>query len=147
MVARGYASLSFLHSAAEYIDDLDVPTYIYHLGDFDPSGVNAGEKIEQTLREMAPDADITFERIAVTPEQIETGTCRPGRPRLPTAGPRVSATYRSNSTPFRRTASRLGQAVHRRAPTTRRFDSSRLRKRASALCCVALSPVSRRAQR
>jgi hypothetical protein len=70
MVARGYASLSFLHSAAEYINGLDVPAHIYHLGDFDPSGVNAGEKIEETLREMAPDADITFERLAVTPEQI-----------------------------------------------------------------------------
>jgi hypothetical protein len=70
MVARGYASLSFLYNAAEYINDLEVPAYIYHLGDFDPSGVNAGEKIEETLREMAPDADITFERIAVTPEQI-----------------------------------------------------------------------------
>src|SRR5882762_4657983 len=46
MVARGYASLSFLHSAAEYIADLEVPVFIYHLGDFDPSGVNAGEKIE-----------------------------------------------------------------------------------------------------
>ena len=71
MVARGYASLSFLHSAAEYISDLEVPTYIYHFGDFDPSGVNAGEKIEQTLREMAPDAEIHFERMAVTPSQIE----------------------------------------------------------------------------
>src|SRR5262249_29628996 len=70
MVARGYASLSFLYSAAEYINNLEVPAYIYHLGDFDPSGVNAGEKIEETLREMAPDADITFERIAVIPEQI-----------------------------------------------------------------------------
>src|SRR5262249_9602353 len=54
MVARGYASLSFLHSAAEYINQLDVPTYIYPLGDYDPSGVNAGEKIEETLRELAP---------------------------------------------------------------------------------------------
>ena len=71
MVARGYASLSFLHSAAEYINQLDIPTYIYHLGDFDPSGVNAGEKIEETLNELAPDAEIFFERIAVTPEQIE----------------------------------------------------------------------------
>ena len=70
MVARGYASLSFLHSAAEAINDLIVPVYIYHLGDFDPSGVNAGEKIEETLREMAPDAEIYFERVAVTPEQI-----------------------------------------------------------------------------
>ncbi len=70
MVARGYASLSFLHSAAEYINDLEVPAYIYHLGDFDPSGVNAGEKIEETLKELAPDAEIHFERIAVTEEQI-----------------------------------------------------------------------------
>jgi hypothetical protein len=70
MVARGYASLSFLHSAAEYIASIDVPTYIYHLGDFDPSGVNAGEKIDQTLKQMAPGADISFRRIGVTPEQI-----------------------------------------------------------------------------
>ncbi|MGI4943473.1 MAG: hypothetical protein ACRYHQ_23390 [Janthinobacterium lividum] len=71
MVARGYASLSFLHGAAEYINELDVPAYIYHLGDFDPSGVNAAEKIEQTLRDLAPRADIHFERIAVTPAQIQ----------------------------------------------------------------------------
>ena len=70
MVARGYASLSFLHGAADYIKELEVPTYLYHLGDFDPSGVNAGQKIELTLREMAPDAEIHFKRIAVTLEQI-----------------------------------------------------------------------------
>jgi hypothetical protein len=72
MVARGYASLSFLHSAAEHINSLDVPAHIYHLGDFDPSGVNAGEKIEEALRELAPDAEIHFERIAVNPDQIVT---------------------------------------------------------------------------
>jgi hypothetical protein len=70
MVARGYASLSFLHEAADQIGELEVPAYIYHFGDFDPSGVNAGEKIEQTLREMAPEAEIHFQRAAVTPEQI-----------------------------------------------------------------------------
>jgi hypothetical protein len=70
MVARGYSSLSFLHGAAEAISELTVPAYIYHLGDFDPSGVNAGEKIEETLRELAPEAEICFERIAVTPQQI-----------------------------------------------------------------------------
>jgi hypothetical protein len=70
MVARGYSSLSFLHEAAEEIGSLPVPSHIYHLGDYDPSGVNAGEKIEQTLREMAPHAEIHFERIAVTPYQI-----------------------------------------------------------------------------
>jgi hypothetical protein len=71
MVARGYASLSFLHSAAEEIKKLDVPAYIYHLGDFDPSGVNAGESIEKSLRGMAPYAEIHFKRLAVTPRQIE----------------------------------------------------------------------------
>jgi hypothetical protein len=71
MVARGYASLSFLSGAAEYIRSLDVPTFIYHLGDYDPSGVDAGRKIESTLREMAPDASLYFQRIAVTPEQID----------------------------------------------------------------------------
>jgi hypothetical protein len=70
MVARGYASLSFLHGAAEEISGLTVPAHIYHLGDFDPSGINAGEKIEETLRELAPGADIYFERLAVTEEQI-----------------------------------------------------------------------------
>jgi hypothetical protein len=89
MVARGYASLSFLHNAAEYIRNLDVPTYIYHLGDFDPSGVNAGEKIEQTLREMAPDAEIEFERIAVQHWQIEAWN-------LPTRPTKASDTRAKN---------------------------------------------------
>lgn len=70
MVARGFSSLSFLHSCAEDINALDKPAYIYHLGDRDPSGVCAGDKIEATLREFAPDAEIHFHRLAVLPEQI-----------------------------------------------------------------------------
>ena len=71
MVARGYASLSFLHEAATEITAIGNPTYIYHFGDFDPSGVDAAQKIEKSLREMAPNSEIYFERIAVTPAQIE----------------------------------------------------------------------------
>jgi hypothetical protein len=68
IAARGYASLSLLHDAARLIS---IGTaYIYHLGDFDPSGVNAGEKIEETLFEMAPHAGIIFKRLAVTEQQI-----------------------------------------------------------------------------
>jgi hypothetical protein len=51
----------------------------YHLGDYDPSGVNAGEKIEETMRQLAPDADIHFERLAVDPWQI-TAWNLPTRP-------------------------------------------------------------------
>jgi hypothetical protein len=71
MPARGFASLSFLNAAAEEIREAAVPTFIYHLGDYDPSGVAAGESIEATLRQLAPEAEIHFERIAVLPEQIE----------------------------------------------------------------------------
>lgn len=79
MVARGFSSLSFLHSCAEDIRALEKPAYIYHLGDRDPSGVCAAEKIEQTLREFAPDAEIHFERLAVLPKQIRAWSL-PTRP-------------------------------------------------------------------
>jgi hypothetical protein len=71
MVARGFASLSFLASAAEYMNGLDKQVFVYQLGDHDPSGVAAAESIERDLRRLAPSADISFERLAVTPQQIE----------------------------------------------------------------------------
>jgi hypothetical protein len=78
-VARGFASESFLSSSAEQIMEIGKPTYIYQLGDHDPSGVAAAESIEAGLYRLAPDADITFERLAVTPDQI-TGLDLPTRP-------------------------------------------------------------------
>ncbi len=71
MVTRGYPSLSFLHSAAEGILEEDKPTFLYYLGDHDPSGVHIPLKVEADLREMAADAEIHFERIAVNIDQIE----------------------------------------------------------------------------
>lgn len=79
IVARGYASLSFLHGSAEFIAGLEMPAFTYHVGDFEPSGANAGEKIEQTLHELAPDAEIRSERLGATPEQID-GWSLPTRP-------------------------------------------------------------------
>lgn len=70
MVARGYSSITFLNAAAEHLSALQVPAFIYHLGDYDPSGVGAANKIEEDLRGYAPNADITFERLAVTREQV-----------------------------------------------------------------------------
>jgi hypothetical protein len=46
------------------------PAFIYHLGDSDPSGKNAADVIERELREYAPDAEIHFERLAVTDKQM-----------------------------------------------------------------------------
>ena len=70
MVTRGYASLSFLYDAAEYITACGIPTIVYHLGDFDPSGVDAARNIRDRLRELAPGMEIDFERLAVTEAQI-----------------------------------------------------------------------------
>ena len=70
MVSRGYSSISFLYNAAEYMKQLEVPVFIYHLGDYDPSGVDAAEAIEHELQQMAPWTIISFKRLAVTSEQI-----------------------------------------------------------------------------
>ncbi len=71
MVTRGYPSLTFLYGAAETIAAQWKPAYIYYLGDYDPSGLDIARTVERGLREFAPDADIHFDRVAVTPEQIE----------------------------------------------------------------------------
>jgi hypothetical protein len=70
MVTRGYSSLTFLHSAAEAIAEQNKPAYLYYFGDHDPSGVDIPRNVEQRLRELAPDAEIVFERVAVNPDQI-----------------------------------------------------------------------------
>ena len=73
MVARGYASLSFLHSAAEYINTLDVPAYIYHLGDFDPSGVTAtmgeGNVMKSYMQQLFDETRVLEKLLARRPDR------------------------------------------------------------------------------
>lgn len=69
-VARGYSSMTFIYEAAEDIISIGIPTYIYHFGDYDPSGVDAAEKIELGL--LMHGANIYFERVAITEKQINT---------------------------------------------------------------------------
>jgi hypothetical protein len=71
MVARGYSSVSFLHSAAKAIEARGKPAHIFHFGDLDPSGVDAARDIEAKLRRYAPGAEIHFSRPAVTREQVK----------------------------------------------------------------------------
>lgn len=71
MVTRGYPSLSFIHGAAESINACAKPTYLYYFGDHDPSGLDITRSVEEGIRELAPDAEIYFERVAVTREQID----------------------------------------------------------------------------
>lgn len=70
MVTRGYPSLSYLYEAAETIRAQGKPAYLYYFGDYDPSGVDIPRWTEAELRRLAPDADIHFQRVAVTSWQI-----------------------------------------------------------------------------
>ncbi|HZM77579.1 MAG TPA: hypothetical protein VFC19_17820 [Candidatus Limnocylindrales bacterium] len=77
-VMRGYCSESFAWSVARGIADSGKEmTYVYQFGDHDPSGVGAWEDLQHKVNAfldewyLIPDRVMTFERLAVTPEQIE----------------------------------------------------------------------------
>lgn len=67
---RGYPSTTFLRQAAQDIANADVPTFIYYLGDRDPSGSDIARLVHERLELYAPDADIRFEQLAVTLDQV-----------------------------------------------------------------------------
>jgi hypothetical protein len=71
MVTKGFSSVSYLYEAAKEIERQGKPAWLYYFGDHDPSGVHIDRNIEQQLREMAPEAEIHFERVAVLPVQIQ----------------------------------------------------------------------------
>ena len=87
MISRGFASESYLYSAADAITShlCDGGTkeraYIYFLGDRDPSGLRISTSIERGVRRLCRqlargwndnhDAQVIFERVAVTEEQID----------------------------------------------------------------------------
>ena len=82
MVSRGYSSTSFVAGAAKEIATKDKPVHVYYFGDHDPSGKDIPRVIEKGLTEVAPDADIDFQTVAVTSEHIETYAL-PTRPPKP----------------------------------------------------------------
>ena len=71
MVARGFASESFLWQTAQQLRMIEKPAFIYNLGDHDPSGIAAWEHVQRRLCAFAPEVDVTFQRIAVTEAQID----------------------------------------------------------------------------
>jgi len=60
-----------LHDAAETIAHVGKPVFLYYFGDHDPSGVHIPVHTEKEIRKAAPAAEVHFERVAVTEEQIE----------------------------------------------------------------------------
>ncbi len=75
MVSRGQSSATFLYSAAKAAEHAHqttgVETFIFTMYDYDAGGERAARTIRRELPEYAPNVPISFERLAVTTEQIE----------------------------------------------------------------------------
>jgi hypothetical protein len=71
--SSGFNSTTAKHDTAERLSDHSEAT-VLHVGDLDPSGVaifdSLSEDVTAFLGDMAPDSWVTFERIAVTEDQV-----------------------------------------------------------------------------
>lgn len=70
MASGGFASKTFVHEAAKATAESGKPTYVYMLGDHDPSGERNELNLEERLRRYAPDAEIHYEKIGILPKHI-----------------------------------------------------------------------------
>jgi len=70
-ILRGYTSLGFGTEVARGIARDGRPTVVLHIGDHDPSGVDAWRALRELLTEHAPNTEFRFERVAVRPGQID----------------------------------------------------------------------------
>ncbi len=71
----GFTSKTLAFEAAGHINATHAgrTVAIFYVGDYDPAGVLIDRNIEQELRRhLHHDVDLVFERIGITPEQIET---------------------------------------------------------------------------
>ena len=84
--AGGFSSLTFLHEAAEHIQQSGRSNaVILYVGDYDQAGVLIDKSIEKDLRGFLEDwpGELSFERLAVNEKQID-------RMGLPTRPPKAS---------------------------------------------------------
>ncbi len=70
-VTRGFASVTYLQEAAEFVRDDGRPTFVYVLTDFDPSGLSIAEIVERELVARSWPTEVAVERLAVHREQID----------------------------------------------------------------------------
>ena len=72
--AGGFASMTLLYDAAQYIEQRasdKESAVVFYVGDYDPAGVLIDQSIEQELREHLPDGfPLEFQRIAVNEDQV-----------------------------------------------------------------------------
>lgn len=69
----GFSSLSFVHEAAESLNNSgNRPVQVFYIGDYDPAGVLIDVSLQRELRQhLSSDIYLSFERIGINPDQIE----------------------------------------------------------------------------
>ncbi len=71
----GFDSVTVKHDAAQRFVARDRPTYVIHIGDYDPSGCAIVDSLADDVGQFCADLGhrgvVTFERLAVTLEQVE----------------------------------------------------------------------------
>ena len=95
-VTRGYASVSYLQSAADYIRRDGRPTHVYLLTDFDPSGLGIADTVASELVRRSYPVEVRVERLAVNRRQIDLWNL-PTRP-TKTSDSRAGAFVREHGT-------------------------------------------------
>jgi len=90
-VFRGYSSITYLHTTGVTFESIGKPIFVYYFGDLDPSGQDIYRECREAVRRYAPTAEIHFELVAVTPEQVE-------KLELQTKPPKKSDTRTANYT-------------------------------------------------
>ena len=111
MVTRGYPSLSFVQAAAEAMNARRQLTYVYYLGDYDPSGVDISRKLEEDLKKFTCGEIDTSSASPSHPSRSRRGVFRRGRRRRPTPGPRSSRARAWSSTRSRHPRSVISSAI------------------------------------
>jgi hypothetical protein len=70
-IFRGFSSETFVWSIAEAWNQIPKPIHVLYLGDHDPAGLRIEETIQKKLRDFAPKARFTWERLAVTHDDLK----------------------------------------------------------------------------
>ncbi len=75
-VHRGQSSESFCWRLGQYAGGDDRPLHILQFGDHDKAGIDAWnsiqDKVTRFTRDVNPEVEVTYERLAITPEQLAT---------------------------------------------------------------------------
>jgi hypothetical protein len=91
MVARGFSSETFAYEAIAARGDDERDYYVYYLGDFDRSGMDAAKSLREKLERFAEDKpfQVIFEQLAVTKQQIERWDLPTRKPKRESAADRA----------------------------------------------------------